>query len=148
MGATSELFLQIQDEFVNTCDNVENGNTELLEAVIEMRKQRAFHEQMLKDISSFESEYLNEIENSAKEHQNEFKGAKFEFRAGRKTFDFSGIEEVKIAKQNAKEIESKYKTAWELNQKGTSALDEDTGEILQIPSVKYGKSSMVVKLPK
>lgn len=148
MGATSELFIQMQDELVNTLDSVENGDINVLDAVIEFRKQKAFHEQMIKEINHFESENYNEIEISAKEHQNEFRGAKFEFRAGRKTFDFSEINEVVDAKKKAKEVEAKYKTAWQLNQKGTSALDEDTGEILQIPTVKYGKSSMVVKLPK
>ncbi|WP_435416298.1 hypothetical protein [Polaribacter aestuariivivens] len=148
MGATSELFIQMQDELVNTCEQVENGDIEILDAVIEFRKQRSFHEQMLKEIGSFENQYFNEIENSAKEHQNEYRGAKFEFRAGRKNFDYSKIDEVVKAKENAKAVESKYKTAWDLSQKGTSALDEDTGEILQIPIVKYGKSTMVVKLPK
>lgn len=148
MGAISELYIQMQDEFINTCDNVENGNIELLEAVIEMRKQKAFHEQMIKDINEFEAQNYNDIENSAKDYQNEFRGVKFEFRGGRKTFDFKGIEEVQIAKDNAKEIEQKYKTAWEMKQKGFAPVDEETGEVLQIPIVKYGKSSMIVKLPK
>lgn len=148
MGATSELFIQMQDKFINTCNNVENGNIELLEGVIEMRKQKAFHEQMIKDINAFEYENYNEIESSAKEHQNEFRGVKFEFRGGRKTFDFKGIEEVQIAKDNAKEIEQKYKTAWEMKQKGFAPVDEETGEILKLPNVKFGKSIMVVKLPK
>lgn len=148
MGVTSEMFIQMQDALVNDISRVENGEVHLLEATIELRKQKAFHEQMIENIKSFESENFNEIEVQAKEYQNEYKGSTFEFRNGRKTFDFKGIEEVEIAKDNAKEIEAKYKAAWEMKQKGLAPVDEDTGEVLQVPTVKYGKSVMVVKLPK
>lgn len=148
MGATSELFIQMQDELVNVCEQVENGDIEILDAVVQMRKQRSFHEEMLKEIGNFENQYFNEIENSAKEYQNEFRGAKFEFRGGRKTFDFKGIKEIETANTKLKDAKSKYQLAWEMNQKGQVSVDPDTGEVLQIPAVKYGKSSMVVKLPK
>lgn len=148
MGGISELYIQMQDELINTCNEVENGNKEILDAIIELRKQKQFHEQILKEINTFESQYFTEIECTAKEHENEFKGVKFEFRAGRKTFDFKGIQEVEIAKQNAKEIEQKYKSAWDMKQKGMIPIDEDTGEVLPIPKVKYSKSSMIIKLPK
>lgn len=148
MGATSELFIQMQDQLVNTINQVENGDIQVLDAVIEMRKQREFHEQMLKEISHFESENYNEIELEAKEHQNEFRGAKFEFRNGRKTFSFKGIEEVEKATKDLKSVKDKYQSAWEMKQKGLAPVDEETGEVLQIPTVSYGKSSMVIKLPK
>lgn len=148
MGATSELFIQMQDQLVNTINQVENGDIQVLDAVIEMRKQREFHEQMLKEISHFESEKYNEIELEAKEHQNEFRGAKFEFRSGRKTFSFKGIDEVEKATEDLKTVKDKYQSAWEMKQKGLAPVDEDTGEVLQLPTVSYGKSSMVVKLPK
>ncbi len=149
MGATKELFIQMQDELVNTCDAVENGDINVLDAVIELRKQKQFHEEMLKEIKNFETQYSDEIEQEATANQNEYRGATFEFRAGRKTFDFSKIKEVKIAKDNVKELEQKYKQAFEMKQKGMTAIDESTGEIItELPTVKYAKSSIIVKLPK
>lgn len=148
MGATSELFIQMQDELVNTINQVESGDIEVLDAVIKMRKQKAFHEEMLKEIAHFENEKFNEIELEAKEYQNEFRGAKFEFRNGRKTFSFKGIDEVEKATKDLKSVKDKYQSAWEMKQKGLAPVDEDTGEVLQLPTVSYGKSSMVVKLPK
>lgn len=148
MGATNEMFIQMQDALVNDLNKIKNGEVHLLQATIELRKQRVFHEEMIEEIKAFESENYNEIEAEAKEYQNEYGGASFEFRNGRKTFDFNGIEEIKEAKEHAKKVESKYKSAWEMKQKGLAPVDEETGEVLQVPTVKYGKSVMIVKLPK
>ncbi len=148
MSKTKELFIGMQDELINTFNAYENGDINVLDAVIYLREQKAFHEEMLKNIKDFESENQHEIELEANANQNEYKGAKFEFRAGRKTFDYSKIEEVATAKNNVKELEQKYKSAWENHQKGLVPVDAETGEILQLPEMKVGKSTMVVKMPK
>lgn len=147
MGATSELFIQMQDEFVNTCNAIEEGNLDLLDGVINLRKQRVFYEEMASNIKTFESQYQEEIQQKAQDFGNEYKGVKFEFRKGGKTFDYKGIEEWKIASTNLKEIEDKYKSAWENAQKGNMSVTED-GEVLQLPQVNYRKDSMIIKLPK
>lgn len=147
MGVSKDLFISMQEALVDTIERTENGYINHLDAVIELRKQKSFHEEMLKSISEFESENYNEIELQAKDYDNKYKGVKFEFRNGRKTFDFSKIEEVKIADANLKEIKKKYQTAWDSVQKGITPVDDSTGEILQVPIMSQGKSVMVVKIP-
>ena len=75
----------------------------------------------------------------------ELNGYKFTRVEGRKQFDFSNIEEWKIAKDNLKEIEEKYKAVYSNNEKGITALDETTGELLQSPIVTFSKQSLSVK---
>lgn len=147
MGATSEMFIQMQEEFMNTCENVDNGEISVLDAVIEMRNQRAMHEQMLKNFKNFEKEKADEIETEADAYGNKYKGATFEFRSGGKSFDYKGISEIDELENQLKEKKSLYKTAWENKQKGLLNVTED-GEELQLPKVKYRASSMIVKLPK
>ena len=75
----------------------------------------------------------------------ESNGQKFEVRNGATRYSFKDIEEWKIASENLKEIEEKYKTAYKNNKIGLSALDEATGEVLQVPTVTNNKSSLICK---
>jgi hypothetical protein len=67
---------------------------------------------------------------------------KFTKVEGRRIIDYSDIEEWKIAKDNLKEIEEKYK---QVALSKVSSLDESTGEVLQRPIITFGKSSIIVK---
>lgn len=147
MGQSKELFMQIRENFVNACNAVDEGQEYLLDTVIQMREERAFYEEMLANIKSFEEEHYGEIETRASEYQNEYKGASFEFRNGRQTFDYSGISEYATAKQNLKNVENKYKAAWINSTKGLMPISDD-GEELPLPEVKYGKKVLVIKTPK
>ena len=142
----SEFKNNLKDEIINICEDYKGGNIEILEAVLALRRLKTDCEAILKDISSFESEYYNEIELSSKEYNNQFRGARFEFRNGRKTFDFTKIAEIIRANKTLKDLKKKYQVAWEMKQKGIAPVDEETGEILQVPEMKQSKSSMIVKL--
>jgi len=61
---------------------------------------------------------------------------------GRRMIDYSDIEEWKIAKDNLKEIEEKYK---QVALSKVSSLDESTGEVLQRPIITFSKSSIMIK---
>ncbi|HLV51088.1 MAG TPA: hypothetical protein VKY44_03940 [Flavobacterium sp.] len=147
MSANSELHIQLQDYLVYTEQRVDDGEMTYLDAVIAMREEKEFYESQLDIIKGWEENSKDEIEQEAAQYQNEYKGVKFEFRSGGKTFNFKGIKEIDEAKNNLKELESKYQAAWENKQKGLMSVTED-GEELQLPEVSYRKSSMIVKLPK
>lgn len=147
MGRMSELHIQMQDELINQINLEENGECSVLDTIIYMRKERAFHEEMLNNIKKFETQKIDSIQTEAEQYQNEYKGAKFEFRSGGKTFDYSNIREVQEEEEKLKALKEKYKSAWEMKQKGFEPVTED-GEILELPIPKYRKDSMIVKLPK
>ena len=148
MIRTKDLFMQMQEDFVNTCNDVENGNISVLDAVITLRRQREIHEQMLENIKAFEAENIEQIEREASYNQNQYKGAKFEFRGEGKSFSFKNIKEWEYAKDNLKEIEEKYKNVYLNKEKGLATFDESTGEELSIPEVTFRKSALIVKFEK
>jgi hypothetical protein len=71
-------------------------------------------------------------------------GIKFEMREGAKSFDFSGIAEIEQLENQLKQAKEKYKLAYFNNEQGIMSVSED-GEVLQLPTVKYNKSSLIVK---
>lgn len=146
MKNTKETRTGVEDEFCTAVKNYEDGNVGLLDTVITLRKQRKLLESIVNEIKDFEYKYYNELEIASKDVNNQYMGAKFSFRAGKKTFDFSEIEEVKIARENLKEIEGKYKSAWYMQQKGMMPVDEQTGEVLKVPLMKQSKSSLTIDL--
>lgn len=145
MNEEPHPFYQIQDQFIRIAEKVESGNMMVLDAVIEFRKAKAFFESQLDLIKSFEEQYQSQIESEANAYQNEYKGAKFEFRSGGKIFNFKGISEIDTKESELKDLKAVYQAAWENKQKGLLAVTED-GEELQLPTVNYRKSSMIVKL--
>lgn len=117
-----------------------------LSAVIELRKEREHLENSLALIKEFEAENYDLIQNEAEKYQNQYKGFKFEFRNGRKTYDFKAIPEWQSAEKYKKEIEAKYKSMLEAKIKGAphANISED-GEELPLPEIKYSKSSLIIK---
>jgi hypothetical protein len=71
-------------------------------------------------------------------------GINFELREGAKNFDFKGIAEIDKMEQELKDLKEKYKRAYFAVQDGLVALTND-GELLEIPTIKYNKSSLIVK---
>ncbi len=147
MSAQSDLHIQLQDYLINTEQMAENGEITYLDAVIAMREEKEFYESQLDLIKQWEEEFKSLIEQEAAQYQNEYKGAKFEFRSGGKTFNFKNIPDVEQKEKELKELKSFYQSAWENKQKGLLAATED-GEELTLPEVSYRKGSMIIKLPK
>lgn len=128
-----------------TIEDYNNGNVNVLETYITLKELKSFYESQIDIIKGFESENINEIELEIREHHNEFKGYKFEIRNGRKIYDFSKITEIQEKKKELKNIESKYKLAFDAFQKGNRMIDDETGEVLDLPTLSLGKSSIILK---
>lgn len=137
---------QIQNRLIHVQSAVKHGEMNPLAAVIELRKYRKHLENSLALIKDFEIEYYEEIQNEAEKYQNQYDGFKFEFRNGRKTYDFKSIPEWQSAEKYKKEIEAKYKSMLQAKINGAphANVSED-GEELPLPEVKYSKSSLIIK---
>lgn len=75
----------------------------------------------------------------------EVQGFKIEKRNGKKTYNFKGIKEWEDANKTKLEVEDIYKQYYSLYEKGKLVADGDTGEIPQLPEVKYSDEVIVVK---
>lgn len=71
-------------------------------------------------------------------------GISFELRDGAKNFDFKGIAEIDQLEQQLKDAKEKYKRAYFAKADGIMAVTDD-GEVLEVPTLKFNKSSLIVK---
>tara|TARA_Y100000310_G_scaffold261871_1_gene271402 strand:- start:115 stop:522 length:408 start_codon:yes stop_codon:yes gene_type:complete len=69
----------------------------------------------------------------------------FQKKAGRTIYDFSGIHEWKEVDQYKKDLEKKYKGAFSAYKKGSTMIDDETGEVVPVPKVKFTQDVLTVK---
>ncbi|HET8837894.1 MAG TPA: hypothetical protein VFM82_02745 [Flavobacteriaceae bacterium] len=137
---------QIQNRMIYLERSLEAGETNPLDALLEMRKEREQLENSLAIIKETESKFYDDFQREAEKSQNEYKGFKFEFRNGRKTYSFNGIPEWQAAEKSKKEIEAKYKAVLEAKIRGSQFANvSEEGEELPLPEISYGKGSLIVK---
>jgi len=119
-------------------ENVELGNFSAIEC---LGRFKEFENALVKAKKCIEEQAIEEAEKHTEKtfKLGDFKVTKVE---GRRMIDFSDIEEWRIAKDNLKEIEDKYK---QVALSGLTSLDESTGEILQRPIITFSKSSISIR---
>jgi hypothetical protein len=119
-------------------ENVELGNFSAIEC---LGRFKEFENALVKAKKCIEEQAIEEAEKHTEKtfKLGDFKVTKVE---GRRLIDYSDIEEWRIAKDNLKEIEDKYK---QVALSGLTSLDESTGEILQRPIITFSKSSISIR---
>jgi hypothetical protein len=119
-------------------ENVELGNFSAIEC---LGRFKEFENAIVKAKKCIEEQAIEEAEKHTEKtfKLGDFKVTKVE---GRRLIDYSDIEEWRIAKDNLKEIEDKYK---QVALSGLTSLDESTGEILQRPIITFSKSSISIR---
>lgn len=137
---TTDSVNVIQNQIDLVIRNVDLGFTSSLEAFAVFKELEKRFNDAKKQIDTL-------AYNESEKYDKTFKIGQYQFTRveGRKQFDFKHIEEWKIAKDNLAEIESKYKSVYENQQKGLSSFNESTGEVLDVPVVTFSKSSLAVK---
>jgi len=75
----------------------------------------------------------------------EHEGFKFQRKNGRTMYDFSGIESINEAKRKVKELESLSKQALSAGERGSTIVDDETGEVITPPKVKFTKDTLSIK---
>jgi hypothetical protein len=147
MSFSREIFTRMNAEIMRQVTDAEIGNSNHLDTFINLRAQRALLQQNLDLIKSYEEDNSHLLIDEMSNYPEGYRNKIFELRSGRTTFDFKAIPEWDEANSRKSEIEAKYKTMYQAVQKGFdhSRVDPDTGELLPMPTVKYGKSSIVLK---
>ena len=119
---------------------MEGGELDPLEAFATIKKMGKMFD---KTKSIIESEAITEAEKMGAKSFTKA-GIKFELRDGAKNFDFSGIAEVAELEQQLKNAKEKYKLAYFNSQANIMSVSND-GEVLELPIIKFNKSSLIVK---
>lgn len=157
MGLSKEMFTQMQDEFIQIQNELENGEISRLDAFIEFRNAKTELEKILEFIKEFEHNNITEIALDASQYPDGYMGFRITEVNGRKSFDFKSIPSWQEAEKNKKQVEDKYKSAFEGVLKGTvQTVSEDNktywidtdGEINPLPEMNIGKSYLKVEKAK
>ena len=145
MSLSKQIFEQMQEEFLNTCDNYENGDISVIDCAVMFKQDNDMLEQLISERKSFLDENKHEIETESESYGKEgYKGFIFSVQQ-RKTLDFCDVEEISDLKQKIKDLEEKGKLALKLLEKGIEPVDVNTGELLPVP---YVKTSYFIKIDK
>lgn len=130
MGQSKELFQKYRE-----------GEVSLLDATLQLREIRKSHEQEIQEIKDFEYENIQEFEQFKGEP---FMGFDFSVVNGRKTYDYSKVQEVMEANEKIKQAQASAKAAFDFYQKtGQRPITED-GELVELPEINYGKSYLKI----
>ena len=135
---TEAMTMTLHDHFDAMIQAVRNGELDALSLYTISKEVKDIADKVNRDVQELA---IEEAENRT---EKSFKyGNKMVTKIeGRRMIDYSDIEEWKIAKDNLKEIEEKYK---QVAFSKVSSLDESTGEVLQRPIITFSKSSIMIK---
>ena len=144
MGANSEFFIQLQEQFLNDCDRYENGNISALDVAVKFKDEMSFLEHLTNQRKTWIDENLESVSNEADNYNNEYKGYKVNLQT-RETLNFKSIPQWNVLENAKKEFEQKSKLAFQLVKKGGLNVDEN-GEEIPLPEVKVSSFIKMEKL--
>jgi len=138
-----QFFEMRQEEIAKLVEEVEQGEREALFAYAN-----------LKALEKETNSAINQIEHLAKEEAEQEPektfsrhGIEFEKHNGSRRFSYKDISIWQEKNKELKDIEKKAKHAFEAKQKGMLTATKD-GEEIELPSVKYTKDSLIVRIRK
>lgn len=144
MGANSEYFIQMQDDFVNRCERYDNGDVSALDLAIHFKEEQIMLEQLANERKTWLNDFLDKITDEAELYNNEYKGFRVT-KQTRETLSFKNIPQWQKIEEQKKELESKSKLALQLVRKGGLNVDEN-GEEIPLPEVKVSSFIKMEKL--
>jgi len=152
--STKDLFMEVQEELLQLHNDVVEGEVSNLEALIKMRKAKVEAEKVLEIVKTFENERINEISSEAESYGGTYQGFEIKSINGRKMFNYKSIPQIIELDSQKKNLEDKFKNAFEGFQKGivqTTEVDgvrywiDEDGELQLFPELTIGKSFLQIK---
>jgi hypothetical protein len=158
MDATIQLISNVKNAIKELEEHALSGNESEHLAFAEIKSENL--DELLKEsLSKIQSNAIEILRGNYLEHnQKSVKadGFKFTVRAGSTRYYYTGIEEIENAKnelknseaqKKVKDLEAKYKVAFQQKQKGVAMFDEETGEEIDVSlvNVVHSKDGLTVK---
>lgn len=133
------------EELINKNTSGDLSNLDTLIALNSLKKQL---EEDLSKIKEWQQNQIIDIENDINDYNGSYKGFEFKLVNGRKTYNFKNIKEWVDTESKKKEIESKYKSLFEVYQKTNERPMSEEGEVYDLPEINYGSSYVKITLKK
>ena len=123
-----------------------DGHISLEDALIDMESKRKQLEMELDFLKDFKYDKSEEIERLSRELPDGHRGFLFEVRKGRATYNFKGIEQWEVLNKKKQDFEKKLKSILTAKINGAvhANVNED-GEEIDLPTISYGKQSVLIK---
>lgn len=154
MESAKEFLGQIYSEIEQTKNKVSEGEMSYLDGLLYLRGFKKDLDNCQESIKFFEDENLMKISEEASMYGNIFKGFEIKEVSGKKLYSFKYIPDIQIKEKEKKELEEKYKSAFDGFQKGTVQTTEvdgvlmwidEYGEVKPFPELNIGKSYLSIK---
>lgn len=139
-----ELYNFVNEQINERVKKVNSGDDSALMQYIELKRISKALETALKEI---QSEALSEAEKYGKGELLR-NGASVSVRATAGRWDFKHIPEWIKSKAEIERVEGKYKSLYKSKEFGTIPVDEETGEILEMPIFTQGGDAIFLKFLK
>lgn len=130
-----------RDKIENLLNNVEDGELSASWAFVVIKEELDFLQDCMDQLKP---QVIEEVRSFPVTH-----GAlRVEYMPGTRRYSFDHLDDYKHLKQKIKSLECDYKMAYSAYESGRSILNEQTGEILQLPHVTYTKDTVKVTVRK
>ena len=145
MIRSKDMFSEMQAEFLEHCDEVENGELSYLDCAIIFKKDMDIFEQLTNERKVWLNENVDDITNEADNYTGNIYNGFKTVKQTRETLSYKSIPEWVKAENSKKEIEEKSKLALQMVRKGIPNVDAETGEEIPLPEIKV---SSFIKMEK
>ncbi|WP_312306467.1 hypothetical protein [Chryseobacterium sp.] len=148
MSLTGQLYEQFQHEFIERCQQVEEGDLSPIEVAVQFKQEMDYLSQLAEERKTWLNENIDAITDEAEQYgKNGYKGFLFT-KQYRETLSFKNIPEWQELYNEQKKVESKSKMAWMSVQNGLPNVDHETGEEIPLPEVKVSTFIKTEKVKK
>lgn len=136
-----QYFAEMEDDFLNQTQQVENGDLSPLELAVKFAKERADLEAAAKVRKEWQDENLSSILNEAEQYGKDgYHGYRFS-NSSKAQYKFSNNPDWVKLKEQQEKIEEQMKTAYQATGKNIVNATFD-GEEIPLPVVTYTKPSL------
>lgn len=146
MSLTGQLYEQFQQEFIDNCQRVEEGELSPLECAVIFKEEMDYFSSLAEDRKTWLNENVDTVTSAAEGYGKEgYRGLVFT-KQYRETPSFKHIPSWMDAENSKKSIEAKSKLAWKSVQNGMPNVDAETGEEIPLPEIKVSSFIKIEKI--
>lgn len=128
-------FDEIDNSFIRNAELYDNGEKSAADVWLEMKHEIDFLTSKIEERKEWGDQNRNAIADEFEKYGKEgYKGYKAVIQS-RSTMSYKSIQQWADAEKTKKEIESKAKLAYQMQQNGLEPIDGSTGELLPLPEV-------------
>ena len=145
MSLSKQIYDDFQQDFIQSCEEVENGNISILDVADKFKNEQDFLNELSDNRKTWLSEFCDQITDEAEKYGKDgYKGKIFK-KQTRTTLSFKNIPQWQKLEADKKEFEEKSKTALKMVEKGGLNVDEN-GEEIPLPEVSVTSFLKVEKV--